>query len=417
MNTRGGNSWIRIGLTLLLAACAAIFVTRAEFYREALVGAFFSLALASVLILHLRVRPQWSDAFLVLIGAALCAFVDFKMLGYAPRPMVWFSFIGISSFLVLSIRAVWADAQGRRMLLYAGIPAALFVASEYFASDMLAWTASAHPKTFDLYLLSFDCSLRIQFPFLLGQAFQQHHWLFAPSFLVYVGLAIPIALVYAGKLVREKEKAFPAMLAFLVTGPVGILFYNLFPACGPRYLFEQGFPFHVFPIDQAPRLLLEPTAIAGARNAMPSLHMAWTLLAFWYSRGLSWWERSIALFFLAFTVLGTMGLGEHWFADLVVAFPFALMIQAACAYNVPWREPARISAFFLGLLGTLGWFASLRYAPKFFWSSPIVPWALVVATVALTILRQVKLDRAAAREPLAEVSDLQTSHVIAEARG
>ena len=89
MNTRGGNFWIRIGLTLLLAACAAIFATRAEFYREALVGAFFSLALASVLILHLRVRPKWSDAFLVLLGAALCAIVDFKILGYAPRPMVW----------------------------------------------------------------------------------------------------------------------------------------------------------------------------------------------------------------------------------------------------------------------------------------------------------------------------------------
>ena len=215
----------------------------------------------------------------------------------------------------------------------------------------------------------------------------------------------------------KRKRPFLRCSAFLVTGPVGILFYNLFPACGPRYLFQQGFPFHVFPIHQASRLLLEPTAIEGARNAMPSLHMAWTLLAFWYSRGLSWWERSIALFFVAFTVLGTMGLGEHWFADLVVAFPFALMIQASCAYNVPWKEPARISAFFLGLLGTLGWFASSRYAPKFFWSSPIVPWGLVIATIALTILRQVKLDRAAALEPLPKASDLQTSHVVAAVRG
>jgi hypothetical protein len=411
------NLWIRVSLTLLLAVCAGFFATHARFYEEALIDGFFSLALASVLILHLRVRPKWSDALFVLAGVALCAAVDFKILGYTPRPMVWFSFIGLSSFLVLAIRTVWAEASERRMLLYAGVPALLFVISEYFASDMLAWTSAAHPKTLDLYLLSFDCSLRIQFSFLVGQMFQRHSWLYVPSLLVYLGLAIPIALVYAGKLVREKERAFPIMLAFLVTGPVGILFYNLFPACGPRYLFLQGFPFHVFPIDQAPRLLLEPIAIEGARNAMPSLHMAWTLLAWWYSRGLSWWERSIALFFLAFTVLGTLGLGEHWFLDLVVAFPFALMILAACAYNLTWNAPARVSAFLFGLMCTLAWFVALRHAPRLFWASPVIPWSLIIATISVAIYLQTKLDRVAAIEPAAEARERRPAPAIVEAHG
>jgi hypothetical protein len=300
------------------------------------------------------------------------------------------------------------------MLLYAGVPALLFVATDYFASDMLAWTATAHPKTLDLYLLSFDCSLRVQVPFLLGQAFERYFWLFAPSFLVYVGLAIPIALVYSGRLVRDKEKAFPVMLAFLVAGPIGIIFYNLFPACGPRYLFQQGFPFHLFPIEQAPRLLLEPMAIAGARNAIPSLHMAWTLLAWWFSRGLSWWERAIALFFAVFTMFATMGLGEHWFADLVVAFPFALMILAACAYDVPWRVPEKLSAFLFGLMATLAWMVLLRHAPKLFWTSPVVPWSLVAATIVLSMLRQEKLARASAVAPPAEINE--PAPAIAEVR-
>jgi hypothetical protein len=141
-----------------------------------------------------------------------------------------------------------------------------------------------------------------------------------------------------------------------------------------------------------PRLHLEAVPIPGARNAIPSLHLAWTLLAWWYSKGLSWVERLVALVFLVLTVFATLGTGEHWFVDLVVAFPFALMIQAACAYRVSWREPTRITAFLLGLGGTLAWLNALRYGTKLFWTSPIVPWALVAATIALVILRQEKLD-------------------------
>jgi hypothetical protein len=33
----------------------------------------------------------------------------------------------------------------------------------------------------------------------------------------------------------------------------------------------------------------------------------------------------------------------------------------------------------------------LRYATALFWTSPIVPWALSAATIALVLLRQAKL--------------------------
>jgi hypothetical protein len=205
-------------------------------------------------------------------------------------------------------------------------------------------------------------------------------------------------------LVRFKERALPAMLAFLITGPVGILFYNLFPACGPRALFQRGFPFHIFPMDQAPHLLLEPMAIAGPRNAMPSLHMVWVLLAWWYSRGLSWFERVIVFAFLSLTVFATLGTGEHWFVDLIVAVPFALFIQAICAHFVPWRDSRRVSALVFGLLCTLGWLAMLRYEPRFFWASPVVPWALAFATVVLASIRQRQLDQCTQLAPAADES-------------
>src|SRR6185437_16116653 len=303
-------------------------------YKEALADSFFAFALASVLILHFRVKPRWQDAALVLVITAVLAGIDFKVLHYTARFAAWLSFAGIASFLVMAVRAVWAQAPGeRRMLLYAWVPALLFVGSDYFASDMIAWTNAAHPKTLDLYLLSFDYSTRVEWPFVAGRSYALHHWLHAFALIAYVGLAIPVAMVYAGRLVRFGKRAFPAMLAFLITGPLGVLFYNLFPACGPHNLFQNGFPFVPFPMERIQHLLLEPLATTGPRNAMPSLHMAWVLLAWWYSRGLSRIERGIAFAFLALTAFATLGTGEHWFADLIVAFPFAVMVQAICAYS------------------------------------------------------------------------------------
>jgi hypothetical protein len=136
---------------------------------------------------------------------------------------------------------------------------------------------------------------------------------------------------------------------------------------------------------------LEPLAIPGAPNAIPSLHMAWVLLVWWYSRGLSWWERLVAFAFVFFTVLATMGTGEHYFVDLVVAFPFALLIEALCAFELPLSDGKRLAALAVGLFGTLAWMEALRYGPHFFWKSPLIPWTLCAVTIAVSIACETKL--------------------------
>jgi hypothetical protein len=370
-----------------------------QFYTEALDDAFFGLALASVVILHQRIRPSWLDAAWIAAGTVAFGTVDFHFLHYVPKVMAWFSFLGLSSFAIMALRSIWN--RDRRMLLYAWVPAALFVISDYFASDMLEWTAKAHPKTLDLYLLSFDGSLRAQVAFGAGQLYARFPTLHISALIIYIGLAIPITTIYAGRLLRFKEAAFPAMLAFLITGPMGILFYNLFPAAGPHNVFGSNFPFHPFPIADFPRLFLEPVAAPGVRDAMPSLHLAWTLLVWWSSRGLGWTDRFVAFVFLAFTAFATLGTGEHWFIDLVVAFPFALLIQSLCAYQLSWRDSHRMSAILAGLATTLAWLAMLRYAAKVFWLSPIVPWALSAATIALVCVLQARLEHVAAAPEVA----------------
>lgn len=367
--------------------------TSPKFYNEAMVSAFFGLAFASVAVIHLRVRPSLSDALAILACTGLLGLVDFQFLHLKHSIMAWVSFAGLSSLFVLGIRTAWTDAKDRKILLLAFLPAALFVVSEYYADDMLQWTSAMQPKVLDLYLYSFDGSLHIQFSFLLGQAFAKWPYLRLTSILFYISLAIPIALIYVGRLLRIGNKALASFLALLATGPIGILFYNLFPALGPAHVFQQEFPWQSLSTSQVSRLLVEPIAIAGPRNAIPSLHMTWVLLVWWYSRGLSWWERLIAFLFLIFTAAATMGTGEHYFIDLVVAFPFALMIEAIFAVELPFQDSRRITAAGFGLLTTLTWLLALRHATHFFWISPVLPWALCAMTIGVSCWLESRLQQ------------------------
>jgi PAP2 superfamily len=373
-------------LTALLLACGIWLGTNRQFYREALAGAFIAMALASVIIVHLRLRPAWLDALLILAGTLVLGAIDFRVLHFRHAIMAWLSFAGLSSLVIFGIRTIWAKDSERKLLALGYVPTVLFVVSEYFADDLLHWTAANHPKVLDLYLFSFDSSLGVQIPFVMGQAFSAWPWFRLAGVLFYIGLPIPIALIYAGQLLRVRERAIPAMVAFLATGPVGVIFYNLFPALGPVHLFGQGFPWHPLSMAQAAGVIAEPVAIAGPPNAIPSLHMAWVLLVWWYSRGLSWWNRSIALLFLSFTVLATLGTGEHYFIDLIVAFPFALLLASMCAFALKITDRSRLLAFCAGLAGTLGWFALLRHELPLFWKTPALPWSFCAATVIATLL-------------------------------
>lgn len=373
-------------LSIACVAVAAGFGTSAHFYSESLSSTFFAVALCSVVIIQLRVCGIWPDGLILIGAAALLALVDFRFLHYHERFIAWISFFGLCSLLLLFLRAIWSDGAQRKLMLLAVIPSLLFVVSEWYASNMLDLTEKLHPRTLDLYLFSFDGSLHVQIPFLIGQAFWMWPWFKIISEIIYVCLPVPIALVYAGLLVRSGEKALPAMAAFLFTGPIGILFYNLFPAAGPAHIFTHGeFPWRSLDTNLLRRLFLEPIAIHAARNAIPSLHMGWVLLAWWYSRGLSWWERSIAFLFVFFTFFATMGTGEHYFIDLVVALPFALFMQALCSWPPVWKNHAQLGAMAFGLCAVLAWFAALRFANHFFWLSPVIPWTTCAVTVAVTL--------------------------------
>ena len=376
---------LKAGLTAVLFALILALSLSWHFYYESMANAFLSLALGSALIVLGVLRRSWFDLLWVAPGALLLALLDYRVMDYKPFFMAGFAFAGMSALALLGAHAIWSRGEERKLLLYGFVPAVLFVASEWSASTLLDITEKLHPKTFDVFLYSFDSSLRVQISFLAGQFLWKFLWVRAAALAIYIALPLPLALVYASQLRRHKEKALTVMLAFLATGPIGVFFYNVLPACGPVHLFGAAFPMHPLSTAQAMSLNIVPVLITGARNAIPSLHMTWVLLVWWNSKGLARWVRTIAAVFVGFTVLATLGTGEHYFIDLVVAFPFSLMVQALCSYSMPFREGERRTAFLLGTLMTLVWLALLSFAIKVFWISPLVPWVMVVTTVASSV--------------------------------
>jgi len=118
---------------------------------------------------------------------------------------------------------------------------------------------------------------------------------------------------------------------------------------------------------------------------MPSLHAAWAYLVFWYARRLSVLERAMAVVVVVFTLLATLGTGEHYFIDLVVAVPYTLFILAltnSLAYRTVWTF---LTPLLVGLGTTLAWLVALRFFLRFFWLTPILPWGACVITLALSV--------------------------------
>ena len=376
---------------LLIVAASALTLSRG-FYTLTANDAFFSLTLASTAIVFLYVRP-WAEALhLVSVFCLLLIAQTFALKVPLSRGS-GFALLGLSSLGLLALRMLWSAGDRRQQLRYAFLPPLLFVLLGYAGSAPLQITGELHPQTLDFNLYAFDASLGGQLSFVVGRVVLQSRWLTQMSLFWYYVLPEALMLVYAKQLVRHRSVAATVFLAFFLLGPIGVIFYNLVPACGPAYLFGSNFPLHALAAKEIQSMAIGPVAVPGARNAFPSLHIAWALLAWWYSGNLSRLSRLLVLLFLVGTVLATLGLGEHYFVDLVAAFPFALMMQAACALQIPMRDWRRLAPLLAGLFLTLGWVVLLRWWLRIVWLSPLIPWTLIACTILSCIVLQARLGK------------------------
>jgi membrane-associated phospholipid phosphatase len=112
-------------------------------------------------------------------------------------------------------------------------------------------------------------------------------------------------------------------------------------------------------------------------NTTPSGHVAWALLLFWFAY--RYCRKSVAVIFgaiLFLTIIATLGLGEHYVIDLIVAVPYAAAIWALVEKQ--WQR----GGAFLAIV--IAWLLALRQG----WAIPIpapIMWLLCAATILASL--------------------------------
>jgi hypothetical protein len=160
--------------------------------------------------------------------------------------------------------------------------------------------SSATPVTIDDQLSRLDHRLSVQICLFVGRH-PAVHW---GLWLAYIAIPLFIALV----LICSPSRSDCARSLALSTA-ASPFFYSMFPAVGPAWVSTPG----------------------AARNCFSSMHMTWALLLLLYAPSRLRWFAGV---FVLLTLGATLGLGEHYIIDLVVALPYGVL--CAKAANIRW---------------------------------------------------------------------------------
>jgi len=205
-----------------------------------------------------------------------------------------------------------------------------------------------------------------------------------------------LAVVVAQHRVQQPPylEIFPTLLG---TTLVGYALYLLFPLVGPVSAFGAAYPYS--PPDIAAAFTAPLDTPLAPRNCMPSLHTVWVLLIWWHCRPLAWPMRIGAGVYLVFTLLATLGFGFHYLVDLIVAFPFAMLVQAQATPQSAATHSRRQWSMLLGAVLVAVWLLAIRYGLPFLAWSPVASLAASALTVAVVWQLEHRLYRAYCSSP------------------
>jgi hypothetical protein len=344
-------------------------------------------------------RATWP--VVLILAVALRAACIWRMGGlgayYGVRWISWGAFLGISSLIVLAAQVFRLSGPLRapqrksyRQTFYAG---AIFPLCNLLIGYTVPLTTWLRPRTYDAFLLAFDGSLGFQPSFVLGRLLPDGSNAWGITTSIYYALPLGVSILYASSRARKTQPVLilALFLSFMV---VGFAQYGIYPATGPKHAFAAFYPWHP-PVPT--QIATQPMAVPDApRNCMPSLHLAAALAIWWNSRPWPRWGRLLAALFFWSTVFSTLALGEHYLVDLVVAFPYTLVFQAAFTVALPLSSSVRRTPLVCGVVLTILWFIALRYGLRLFLISPVIPWVLIVVTVGSCLALETKLSAAVA---------------------
>jgi hypothetical protein len=388
--------WTHLALVSIAVAVLAI-ITQAN-----LNNIFVGFSLLGTFFLFLNAKPTVRVLVAVLAAAAVCVVVALPGVAFS-RGIWWFrglfayiAIVGMFSLGTLIVLLACADANRRRQYAILTSSAVLLLLFSLVVNPILLLLTRITPSTLDLYLYTFDATLGGQPSFAIGRLVSSSVMLAWIIQLSYCSIPAAIAGITAVELAKRPTDLPMTVRTVTLASLLGVICYQFYPAAGPRPFFGSTFPFHPLASRYARHLFLAamPLSLEVPRNAMPSLHLTWALLIWYNSRTLSRTVKLGAAIYVVLTALATLGTGEHYLADLVVAFPFSAAVQAVFyrrARTALWRVAVVVT-----MALTIVWMLLLRFAVTVFWSTPLVPYAFIVGTVVVSLLFQFRLSKVAA---------------------
>jgi PAP2 superfamily len=278
-------------------------------------------------------------------------------------------------------RSRWVD-----LLAVASLVHVTSLCIPYFRDNTAIWL----PRVLDADIARLDEAFGAQPSALMAIAFRKLPLLETASLIVYALVQLPITIVAACQWKRKAADELSVLPAFMIGSIVGFTCYWLAPAIGPKVYFSGQFPLLHADAVTLSRMPLYDFNPHHPRNDMPSMHFSWAVMTFLFTRGFPVVGRVYAALFVFFTFCATLGLGEHYLADLIVGLSLVLMVRGLTAARLSWRDPDRLRAVFIGFAMLAAWIAAIHS------ETPIAAPLTVLFSLA-TVGAAVVFERALAR--------------------
>lgn len=341
----------------LAFAVGSVFMTQLVLYGWTIDLAISATAGLIIFGLHLvLLQPSWSTSvpwvglFSYCLGLGSCIFLTQQ----------------------IAFRRRTASSVPYAFALQSGLLPALFVLLSW---PLLQASSNLPIRTWDAPLWHFENSLGLLISIDAARLFLRYPTLAELCDGVYCSLPLAIGLMFAYQSKQGQQSNL--MKAFLIAGIMGSCLYMSYPAAGPRYLLGNSFPLQIPDLGSIP---LEPSRISPTfLNAMPSLHMAWALLLWFAGQRLSSLCRYVTGAFVVLTALATLGLGEHYFIDLIVACPLALLVQRLTSPKHTY------TSLVIPVVLIAGWLIYLRMNSANFTLVGTWHWLPIIATLVLCL--------------------------------
>ncbi len=241
------------------------------------------------------------------------------------------AFFPLLSYCVIYLSKWGLDRRIERLIAAVSmlIPGTIAAAA---ANQLVNWL---RPEKLDLYIYRLDGLLQCEPSFVVGR------FVHSQPVLVQVALSMayslmPMAMVaiYWAWVWRYPEQSTIVGRALILNLILSVPCYFLVPVAGPSYAFPS---FPARPVTGP----AHPIRLDALPNGVPSIHFSTALLCAWYARRFRF-GPPLGLLYLMATALATLGFGEHYLFDLVIAVPYTVgVVSLARRLRVPATWPTR----------------------------------------------------------------------------